>query len=104
MRVHPFTDVQAREMIRSIRGFPLLAGARGEKPCDLAFIEQALLRLSALVAQAPSIEEMDINPLIVSDRPGASFVVDARVRVAAPRRSTTVPSRSSRRSPRAFGH
>jgi len=104
VRVHPITDVQAREMIRSIRGFPLLAGARGEKPCDLAFIEQALLRLSALVAQAPSIEEMDINPLIVSDRPGASFVVDARVRVAAPRRSTTVPSRSSRRSPRAFGH
>ena len=84
VRVHPITDVQAREMIRSIRGYPLLAGARGEAPSDLGFLEGALLRLSALVGEFPSIQELDINPLIVSGRPGASLVVDARVRVGKP--------------------
>jgi acetyltransferase len=87
VRVHPISDVQAREMITSIRGYPLLAGVRGERPVDLAGLELSLQRLSALVADFNAIEEMDINPMIVSDRPGHSLIVDARVRVAASRRS-----------------
>jgi acetyltransferase len=81
VRVHPITDVQAREMVRSIRGFPLLAGSRGERPADLAMVESSLLRLSALVAEYDVIEEVDINPLIVAARRGHSLIVDARVRV-----------------------
>jgi acetyl coenzyme A synthetase (ADP forming)-like protein len=81
VRVHPITDVQAREMIRSIRGYPLLAGTRGERPADLGVIESSLLRLSALVAEFDVIEEVDINPLIVSSKRGGSLIVDARVRV-----------------------
>ena len=84
VRVHPITDVQAREMIHSIRGFPLLAGIRGERPSDLASIESALLRLSALIGGFESVEEVDINPFIVSHRPGHSLIVDARVKVRAP--------------------
>jgi acetyltransferase len=81
VRVHPITDVQAREMITSIRGYPLLAGARGEAPSDLATMEESLLRLSALVAEFDAIEEIDINPMIVAARRGKSLIVDARVRV-----------------------
>jgi acetyltransferase len=87
VRVHPISDVQAREMITSIRGYPLLAGVRGERPVDLAGLALSLQRLSALVADFDAIEEMDINPMIVSDRPGHSLIVDARVRVAARRRT-----------------
>lgn len=82
VRVHPITDVQAREMITSIRGYPLLAGARGEPPADQAAVVRSLLRLSALVAAFDVIEEIDINPLIVSRVRGGSLIVDARVRVA----------------------
>jgi acetyl coenzyme A synthetase (ADP forming)-like protein len=82
VRVHPITDVQAREMITSIRGYPLLAGARGERPCDIAALEDGLLKLSCLVAEFQDIEEIDINPFIVATQPGKSLIVDARVRVA----------------------
>jgi acetyltransferase len=82
VRVHPITDAQAREMIASIRSYPILAGRRGERPSDLAFLEEAILRVSALVSKVPRIMELEVNPLIVSDRPGGSFVVDARVRVS----------------------
>ena len=49
IRIHPLTDVAAAGMIRQVKGFPLLAGARGEKPVDLGFLEQMLLRLSRMV-------------------------------------------------------
>src|SRR5262249_53789791 len=50
VRIHPLTDVSARSMIERIKGYPLLAGARGEKAVDLTFLEQCLLRLSQLVS------------------------------------------------------
>ena len=81
VRVHPITDVQAREMIRSIRGYPLLAGRRGEPGSDLATLESCLLRLSALVGDYDEIQEIDVNPLIVAPKRGKSLIVDARVRV-----------------------
>ena len=86
VRVHPITDIQAREMITSIRGYPLLAGARGETPSDLATLEESLLRLSALVAAFDEIEEIDINPMMVTPRRGGSLIVDARVRVRGTRK------------------
>ena len=84
VRVHPITDVQAREMIRSIRGYPLLAGARGAAASNLATLEGCLLRLSALAGAFEEIQEIDVNPLIVAPKRGRSLIVDARVRVASP--------------------
>ena len=80
VRIHPLTDVNARAMIERIRGYPLLAGARGEKPVDLLFLEESLLRLSQLVGDLEDdLAELDINPLIVTGERGHSFVVDARI-------------------------
>ena len=71
-------------MVRKIKGFPLLAGARGEKAVDVALIEECLLRLSQLVSEFESdLAEMDINPLIATDRPETSRVVDARITLTA---------------------
>lgn len=81
VRVHPITDVQAREMVRSIRGYPLLAGVRGDAASDLATLEGCLLRLSALVGTFEEIQEIDVNPLIVAPTRDRSLIVDARVRV-----------------------
>jgi acyl-CoA synthetase (NDP forming) len=78
--LHPLTDVAARSMIERIKGYPLLAGMRGERRVSIPFIEECLLRLSQLIADfEEDLEELDLNPLIVTARRDRSFVVDARV-------------------------
>jgi acetyltransferase len=82
-RVLPVTDIDARDMVRSIRSFPLLQGVRGEAPVDVEFIEEMILRLAQLVDEVPEIEELDLNPVIVTPDRASCRVVDARIRVAA---------------------
>jgi acetate---CoA ligase (ADP-forming) len=79
--VAPLTDRDARDMVRSLRTFPLLDGFRGAPKCDVPAVEDALLRLSAMVERHPEIAELDANPLIA--RPDGALIVDARVRVGA---------------------
>ena len=79
VRITPLTDLDAREMLSSLRTFPLLDGYRGAPRCDVAAIEDVLLRLSALVEGNPEIAELDANPLLAS--PEGALIVDARVRV-----------------------
>jgi acyl-CoA synthetase (NDP forming) len=84
-RVHPLTDRDAHDMVRSVRGYPLLEGFRGAPPGDVAALETALLRVSQLIADHPEIVEMDLNPLRVL-RPGHGCVaVDARIAVRHPK-------------------
>jgi acetyl coenzyme A synthetase (ADP forming)-like protein len=80
VRITPLTDLDAREMLRSLRIFPLLDGYRGAPKCDLASAEDVLLRLSALVEGHAEVAEMDANPVIVG--PDGAVIVDARVRLA----------------------
>jgi acyl-CoA synthetase (NDP forming) len=86
VRLSPLTPADAASMPRELRSFPLLEGYRGAPACDVAALEEVLLRTSALVEDHPSILEMDLNPVIVG--PHGAVVVDARVRVGAapPRR------------------
>ena len=93
MRITPLTDIDAREMLRSLKTFPLLDGYRGQPPCDVAAIEDALLRLSALVEAHPEIVELDANPVMAA--PDGAVIVDARVRVQA---SAPRPPRPSLRA------
>jgi acyl-CoA synthetase (NDP forming) len=81
VRITPLTDLDAGEMLRSLRSFTLLQGYRGSPPCDVGSVEDALLRLSAMVEQHPEIAELDANPLVCS--PAGSVIVDARIRLAA---------------------
>jgi acetyltransferase len=48
-RIHPLTDTDAREMVRSVKTYHLLEGWRGAKPSDIKAIEELLLRVSAIV-------------------------------------------------------
>jgi acyl-CoA synthetase (NDP forming) len=64
VRITPVTDVQAREMLHSLKTFPLLDGYRGAPRCDIAAVEDVLLRVSAMVEAHPEIVELDCNPLI----------------------------------------
>jgi acetyltransferase len=83
-RVLPMTDIDAKEMVRSIRAYPLLEGVRGEARVDIEFIEELILRLAQLVREVDGIAELDFNPVIVTSDRKSSRIVDARVRVASP--------------------
>ena len=65
MRVAPITRREAKEMIQGLRGYQILAGARGHKPADIDALVETLLRLSQLLTDFPEIKELDINPLRV---------------------------------------
>jgi acetate---CoA ligase (ADP-forming) len=80
-RVQPVSDIDAQEMIRSIRGVKLLEGIRGEPPADMKILQETVQRISQLVGDHPAILEMDINPFVVFEKGG--LVVDARIRIAA---------------------
>jgi acetyl coenzyme A synthetase (ADP forming)-like protein len=80
VRITPVTDLDAGEMVRSLKTFPLLDGYRGAAPCDVAAIEDVLLRVGAMVQAHPEIAELDCNPLIAS--PHGAMIVDARLRVS----------------------
>jgi acetyltransferase len=81
-RVPPITDLEAREMIRQIRGYRLLEGVRGEPSVDLEGLAEILERFSQLVEDLPQLAEMDINPLLVFPQAQDFRAVDIRVRLA----------------------
>jgi acetyl coenzyme A synthetase (ADP forming)-like protein len=78
-RILPLTDLDARELIRSIRSAPLLFGYRGAPAVDVAGLEELLLRIGRMADELPEIGEMDLNPVIVSAK--GAVVVDVRVRL-----------------------
>ena len=79
VRLTPLSNEDASEMIRELRTYPLLKGFRGSVPCDVAALENGLLRVSAMVEDLPQIAELDCNPFVVHEI-GAT-ILDARIRV-----------------------
>jgi acetyltransferase len=78
-RVAPLTRSEAHEMVGEIRSFPLLAGARGEKPSDVKAIVDCILRVSQMVTDFPQIVELDVNPLFAYEDGKGAMAVDARI-------------------------
>jgi acyl-CoA synthetase (NDP forming) len=65
-RLAPVTPSAALEMIREIRAFKVLDGARGRPKADVAALADAILRLAALAVDLRAeIAELDVNPLFV---------------------------------------
>jgi acetyltransferase len=81
-RIAPITDLDAKDMVRSIKSFPLLSGVRGEDPVDIESIEEYIQRISRLVEDFPEIEELDVNPLLVFEKGKCCNVVDARMKIS----------------------
>jgi len=78
-RLTPLTDIDADELIRSVRAAPLLLGHHAAPAADLAALADLLLRISRLADDLPEVAELDLNPVIA--RPDGAFAVDAQVRV-----------------------
>lgn len=80
-RLAPISDQDAMDMIKSVKAYKLLEGARGSKPADIKETQNILLRLSQLVKDFPCIDELDINPLMISDKDGEPIAVDGRIKI-----------------------
>ncbi len=76
-RIVPISRKDAREMIREIKGYPLLKGYRGGNPVDLPFLEALIMKVSSLVEKHPEIRELDINPIFAYSK--GALAVDARI-------------------------
>ena len=75
--IAPVERPEAERMIKSIKGYPLLAGARGSQPCHLESLIDIVTGLSRLALELPEIKEIDLNPVLAT--PERSFVLDARL-------------------------
>ncbi len=73
----PLNERLARQMIESLKIYPLLKGYRGSPPKNVDKLVEVLIRLSYLAADYPEIEELDINPLLVT--PKQVIALDARI-------------------------
>jgi acetate---CoA ligase (ADP-forming) len=89
-RLQPLTDADASAMVGEVRFTRMLRGFRGSPPLNVHAVEDALLRLSALITLCPEIREIDINPLKVLEQ--GVVALDVRVRV-----ETVKPEPASRR-------
>jgi acyl-CoA synthetase (NDP forming) len=76
----PVDEDKAMRMIRSLRGFPLLDGARGRPKADLAALARAVAAMSRFGAAAPTLLSAEVNPLLVL--PDGVFAADAVIEVA----------------------
>lgn len=76
-RIVPLTRRDASEMIKEIKGYPLLEGYRGSEPASVTVLEDMLLKISDFMEKTPEIKEMDLNP-VFAYKDGA-VAVDARV-------------------------
>ncbi len=75
----PLSYDETFSMIRSLRGYPIIKGTRGQKGIDEQQYADIIVRLSTLLRFASEIKEMDINPLVATDH--GLFAVDARIRI-----------------------
>jgi acyl-CoA synthetase (NDP forming) len=76
-RIVPLEPRDAAQMIREIKGFPMLTGYRNLPPVDLDFLERMVLQVSDFVWAHGEIAEMDLNPVIAHG--GGALAADARV-------------------------
>jgi acyl-CoA synthetase (NDP forming) len=76
-RLAPITRSDAEEMIREIKAYKILEGARGMPPADQEAIAEILLATSRMLMECPEIKELDMNPVLVYEE--GARIVDARV-------------------------
>lgn len=77
LELPPLNERLARRALESLRSWPLLCGYRGRPAANVDRLIEILIRISYLIADCPEIQELDVNPLLVT--PGDVIALDARV-------------------------
>ena len=78
-KLAPMTNIEADDMISSIKTKKILEGVRGEKPSDIKKLSECIQRLSQLVSDFNEIKELDMNPVLVMEKNKGCKVLDVRI-------------------------
>ena len=78
-KLAPMTNIEADDMISSIKTKKILEGVRGEKPSDIKKLSECIQRLSQLVSDFNQIKELDMNPVLVMEKNKGCRVLDVRI-------------------------
>ena len=78
-RLIPFTENDAREMLKELKAYKILEGIRGEPARDIDSLVEVMLAVSKMVDENPEINELDCNPTFVYEKGKGTLVVDARI-------------------------
>ena len=73
----PATEEELENLIKSIRGYPLLTGFRGQPKRDLAALKAAMQALATFAQRHPELDQVELNPLLLYEK--GLFAVDARI-------------------------
>jgi len=76
-RVIPVEQRDAREMIKEVKGYPLLQGYRGKESANISALVEVILKISKLIEENPHIKELELNPIFVYRDKAVG--VDARI-------------------------
>ena len=79
-RIVPLEARDARQIVREIRGYPVLEGVRGQAGADLDALEAMIIQVSEFANEHPEVAELDLNPVFAY--PDGAIAVDARVVLA----------------------
>ena len=79
IRLAPVTKEEAMDMLKNLQAHPVLQGARGKIKADIETFADVICRVSNLLATAPDIAEIDLNPVIVHETGKGVSIVDSRV-------------------------
>ena len=83
-RLIPFSEADAREMLRELKAYKILEGIRGEGPRDIDALIKVMLAVSKMIEENPEIIELDCNPTFVYEKGKGAVVVDARILIDGP--------------------
>ncbi len=79
LRIAPLTVADAEEMLKELKGYKLIQGFRGSPPLDRQSLVKAILQLSSLMTDHPSIHQIDINPLKLFEEGKGYLCLDVRI-------------------------
>lgn len=80
-RIAPLTQEDIADLVRSIKAYPILTGARGKRPADISALKDVIGRVAQIALDFPEIAELEINPVIVGDEGQGCGAVDALVTI-----------------------
>jgi len=79
IRLAPVTKNEAMDMLKNLRAYPVLKGARGKMEADMEAFADVICRVSNLLVTVPDIAEIDLNPVIVHENGQGVSIVDSRI-------------------------
>jgi acetyltransferase len=79
IRLAPVTKSETMDMLKKLKAYPVLQGARGKTAADIDAFCDVICRVAQLLTVTPDIAEIDLNPVIVHEKGKGVSIVDSRV-------------------------